>query len=124
MIRRPPASLIPRQFLNESLITFLVGMVVMVLSQFCTVTVCRAMSVTVPSAFWPGISIQSPTRTRPSLPICTLATKERMVSWKISMTTAVIAPSPVSTCRNFAPMSVAKIDSPASTNTASLTTCR
>src|SRR3546814_3697092 len=37
-------------------------MVVIVLSQFCTFTVCSAMSMTSPSAFRSGISIQSPTR--------------------------------------------------------------
>ena len=85
----------PRQFLNDSLISLRVGMVVTVLSQFCTVTVCRAMSTTSPSAFWLGISIQSPTRMRPSLLICTLATNDRIVSWNTSITMAVAAPRPV-----------------------------
>ena len=85
----------PRQFLNDSVTSFLVGMVVMVLSKFCTVMVCSAMSMTSPSAFWLGISIQSPMRTRPSPLICTLATSDRMVSWKISISTAVAAPRPV-----------------------------
>ena len=110
--------------MNESLISFLVGIVVIVLSQFCTVTVCRAMSVTSPSAFWLGIWIQSPSRTRPSLPICTLATNDRIVSWKISRVTAVIAPKPVRTWTNLAPIRVANTERAASTYTTILATCR
>ncbi|MNZ87642.1 hypothetical protein D3C78_1065060 [compost metagenome] len=96
MIRRPPDSCMPRQFLNESLMKRLVGMLVMVLSQFCTLTVCRAMSITSPSAFSAGISTQSPTRTMSLEVICTLATRESRVSWKISISTAAMAPRPES----------------------------
>ena len=39
LMRRPPAMDIPRQFLNESSINLWVGMVVIVLSQFWTLTV-------------------------------------------------------------------------------------
>ena len=74
----------------------LVGMVVMVLSKFCTLTVCRAMSMTSPSALSWGISIQSPTRMMSLLEICTLATRESRVSWKISSSTAAMAPRPES----------------------------
>ncbi len=50
LMRRPPELNMPRQFLKLSLISRQVGMVVMVLSQFCTFTVCSAMSTTKPSA--------------------------------------------------------------------------
>lgn len=93
-MRRPPDSLMPRQLRKESEIRRLVGMVVMVLSQFCTFTVCRAISITSPSALSWGISIQSPTRTMSLELSCTLATRESRVSWKISMSTAAMAPRP------------------------------
>jgi len=63
LIRRQPDSLIPRQFLKVSVTSLLVGIVVKVLSKFCTVTVCNDISMTSPSAFKDGISIQSPIRT-------------------------------------------------------------
>ncbi|MNV86342.1 hypothetical protein D3C71_1803690 [compost metagenome] len=87
-------------------------------------TVCKAMSITSPSAFWLGISIQSPMRTRPSPLICTLATSDRMVSWKINMNTAVAAPRPVIRCNSSTPTSTATMDRPATTNTTILATCR
>jgi len=71
-------------------------MVVMVLSQFCTLTVFKAMSMTKPSAPACGISIQSPTRSMSLSPSCTPATKERMVSLNTSISTAEAAPSPES----------------------------
>ena len=71
-------------------------MVVMVLSQFCTFTVCRAMSITSPSAPTCGISIQSPTRSRSLEASCTPATKDRMVSLNTSISTADMAPRPES----------------------------
>ena len=58
--------------------------------------VCRAMSITSPSADSCGISIQSPTRTMSLLAICTLATSDSSVSLKTSNSTAVIAPRPLS----------------------------
>ena len=67
-MRRPPESNMPRQFLKLSVISRQVGMVVMVLSQFCTLTVLSAISVTKPSAPTWGISIQSPTRSMSLLP--------------------------------------------------------
>ena len=96
----------------------------MVLSQFCTVTVCRAMSITSPSAFWLGISIQSPIRTRPSPLICRLAANERIVSWNTSISTALAAPRPVSTCSRFTPARIAIAISAASTYSTILATCR
>ena len=39
LTRRPPDSDMPRQFLKDSEISLCVGIVVMVLSQFCTFTV-------------------------------------------------------------------------------------
>ena len=77
LMRRPPESGMPRQFLKLSLISRQVGMVVMVLSQFCTFTVCRAMSITSPSALSCGISIQSPTRSMSLPDSCMLATSDR-----------------------------------------------
>ena len=53
----------PRQFLNDSLMSVYVGMVKMVLSKFCTLTVVSPTSITSPSAPCDGISIQSPRRT-------------------------------------------------------------
>ncbi|HEY4317243.1 MAG TPA: hypothetical protein VGN04_06560 [Herbaspirillum sp.] len=100
----------PRQFLKASLIMRLVGMVVMVRSQFCTLTVCRAMSITAPSAFNCGISIQSPTRTMPLELIWTLATIDSSVSWKISISTAAIAPIPDSRISGERSASVAIIN--------------
>jgi len=68
--------------------------VVIVLSQFCTFTVCSAMSITSPSAPNCGIEIQSPTRTMSLVAIWTLATSERMVVRNTSSSTAMRAPSP------------------------------
>ena len=103
----------PRQFLNESLMSFLVGMVVMVLSQFCTFTVCSAMSITSPSAFCCGISIQSPTRTMSFELICILATSDSSVSWNTSSSTAIIAPRPDSRISGERSISVARISTAA-----------
>lgn len=70
----------PRQFLKESVMSFRMGSVEMVLSQFWTLMVWSAISVTHPSAFWLGISIQSPIRTMSLEEICMAATTERIVS--------------------------------------------
>ena len=96
LIRRPPESCMPRQFLNDSLISLWVGMVVIVLSQFCTRMVCSAISTTSPSALYCGISIQSPTRTMSWVVSWMLATSDRIVSLKTSSRIAVMAPKPVS----------------------------
>ncbi|MNY33954.1 hypothetical protein D3C86_1682570 [compost metagenome] len=124
LIRRPPHSCMPRQFLNGSLIKRLVGMLVMVLSQFCTLTVCRAMSITSPSAFSCGISTQSPTRMMSLEVICTLATSDSRVSWKISISTAAMAPRPESRISGERSISVASIRMAASAYTAISSTCR
>ncbi len=114
----------PRQFLNESLISFLVGMVVMVLSQFCTFTVCSAMSMTSPSAFWLGISIQSPTRTMSLELSVTLATSDSSVSWNTRISTAIIAPRPDSRITGERSISAATISTAATTNTTIFSSCR
>ncbi|MNI59500.1 hypothetical protein D3C73_1146650 [compost metagenome] len=80
LMRRPPDCCMPRQLRNDSLIRRQVGMETMVLSKFCTLTVCRVMSTTSPSAPTCGISIQSPTRNMSLLVSCTLATKDSSVS--------------------------------------------
>ena len=85
----------PRQFLNESEISAWVGTVVIVLSQFWIWTVCRATSITSPSAPYCGISTQSPTRTMSLLLICRLATRDRIVSLKMRSSTADMAPIPL-----------------------------
>jgi len=88
-------------------------MVLIVLSQFCTFTVCRLMSITSPSAFWLGISIQSPTRSMSLLDSCMLATSDSRVSLKTSISTAVIAPRPVSSTSGDLPINEAMITTPA-----------
>ena len=92
LMRRPPDSCIARQFLKGSVTSLRMGMVVTVLSKFCTFTVCRAISITSPSASCPGTVIQSPTRTMSVDEIWMLATKDRSVSWKTRIRTAAIAP--------------------------------
>ncbi len=87
----------PRQFLKLSLVNFQVGMVTMVLSQFCTLTVFSAMSITAPSAPACGTSIQSPTRSMSLPSICSPAAKDLMMSWNTSISTADMAPKPDST---------------------------
>ena len=112
-MRRPPDSCIPRQLRKLSLISFQVGMVLMVLSQFCTLIVCRLMSMTSPSAFWLGISIQSPTRNMSLLDSCRLATSDSRVSLNTSISTAVIAPKPVSRTSGDLPINAAMMSTPA-----------
>ncbi|MNP37176.1 hypothetical protein D3C76_1306100 [compost metagenome] len=80
LIRRPPDCCIPRQFLNDSDIKRQVGIEIIVLSKFCTFTVCSVMSTTSPSAPTCGISIQSPTRSMSLLVSCTPATNDSSVS--------------------------------------------
>ena len=73
---------------------WLVGIVEIVLSQFCTLTVWSAMSITSPSQPAWGTLTQSPIRTMSLEAICTLATSDRIVSRKTSMSTAASAPIP------------------------------
>ncbi|MNM82300.1 hypothetical protein D3C81_943270 [compost metagenome] len=84
----------PRQFLNDSDINRQVGIETMVLSKFCTLTVCKVMSTTSPSAPTCGISIQSPTRSMSLLVSCTLATNDSKVSLYTNRITADMAPRP------------------------------
>ncbi|MND73553.1 hypothetical protein D3C80_651320 [compost metagenome] len=114
----------PRQFLNESVMKRLVGMVVMVLSQFCTFTVCRAMSITSPSALSCGISTQSPTRMMSLEVICTLATSDSRVSWKISISTAAMAPRPERRISGERSIRLAIMRMVAMAKTAIFNTCR
>ena len=65
----------------------------MVLSQFCTFTVVRLISCTVPSAL--PTAIQSPMRSMSLIDSCMLPTKPLMESWKISIRTAEIVPKPM-----------------------------
>jgi len=71
-----------------------VGTVVTVLSQFCTLTVCSAMSLTKPSALACGISIQSPMRSMSLDVSWVLATSDSSVSLNTSSSTADSAPRP------------------------------
>ncbi|MNC50845.1 hypothetical protein D3C75_1001110 [compost metagenome] len=81
-------------------------MVVMVLSQFCTFTVFREMSVTLPSAPYLGISIQSPTRTMSLEANCTPATSPSRESLKMMRSTADKAPIPLNRRRGLLPARV------------------
>ena len=100
-MRRAPDSDIPRQFLNDSSMNFDVGTVVIVLSKFLIFTVCNAMSITSPSALSFGISTQSPSRTMSLLAICTLATRDSIVSLNTNIRTAVMAPMPLTKIKGF-----------------------
>ena len=95
LILLPPYSDIPRQFFTDVVTIFDVGIVVIVLSQFCTLTVCKAISITSPSAPYSGTSIQSPLLIMLFWPICTDAIKDKIVSWKTNNRTAVRAPKPL-----------------------------
>ena len=94
LMRRPPDSDMPRQFLNDSVMNLWVGMVEMLLSQFWILTVWSAISMTSPLALAWGMSTQSPMRIMSLDMIWMLATSERMVSRKMRMRTAVSAPTP------------------------------
>ena len=83
------------QFLKESEISAWVGIVVIVLSKFWILIVCRATSITSPSAPYFGISTQSPIFTMSLLVICRLATTDRIVSRKMRSSTADMAPMPL-----------------------------
>ena len=84
-----------------------------VLSQFWTLTVWSATSITSPSAPYFGISIQSPTWIM-SLPVsCTEATSDRIVSRNTSSSTAVIAPMPDRKSSGERSIKVATTSSPA-----------
>ena len=123
LIRRPPDADMPRQFLNDSAISLWVGTVVMVLSQFWILTVCRATSITSPSAPYWGISIQSPTLTMSFAVSCTLATRPRMVSLNTSSRIAVIAPRPLSSSSGERSMTAATTITPPMTSTAICNSC-
>ena len=124
LILRPPDSDIPRQFLKDSLMNLCVGIVEMVLSQFWTLTVCRAMSITSPSALAWGIDTQSPIRIMSLDMICTLATNDRIVSLKTSISTAAKAPSPERKTRGERFRSTAAATIPAAMYASRLSTCR
>ena len=123
MMRRPPPANMLRQFLKLALISFQVGMLVTVLSQFCTLTVCRLISITAPSAFSLGISIQSSTRSMSLLANCTPATNDRIVSLNTSISTADMAPRPESSSKGERSSTVATISSRATMPTVSLPSC-
>ena len=69
-----------------------VGIVLSVLSQLRTVTVCSAISTTSPSTLCEGISTQSPIRTTSLTEIWMLASTDSRVSRNTSSNTAVSAP--------------------------------
>ena len=106
LIRRPPLSCMPRQFLNDVSTSLYV---VIVLSQFCTFTVCRAISITSPSAPKAGASIQSPNLTSRLEAMVKLATRDRMVSRKTRMITAISAPMPDNNTHGDLPVSTAMV---------------
>ena len=114
----------PRQLRNDSEMNLLVGIVEMVLSQFCTLTVCSATSITSPSQSAWGRLTQSPIRTMSLDAICTLATSDRMVSRKTSMSTAASAPSPERKTTGERPASTATIATSAASHASRLATCR
>ena len=122
-MRRPPDSLIPRQFLKDSEMSLWVGIVVIVLSQFCTFTVCSATSMTSPSALNWGISIQSPTRTMSFEASCSDATKDRIVSRKMSRITAISAPILLRKKKGDWSASLATTTTPPMTNSVILAIC-
>src|SRR5690606_15714822 len=69
-----------------------VGMVTIVLSQFCTRTIFKLISKTSPSTTYFGISIQSPTRTESYADTCILATNPKIMSLNTSIKIAEAAP--------------------------------
>ena len=84
----------PFQLIKLSLTNTEVGMVVMVKSQFCTLTVVRLISCTMPSALRAGIDIQSPGLSISLTDTWMEATSPKMVSWNTSISTAAMAPMP------------------------------
>ncbi|MOA13996.1 hypothetical protein D3C78_1340710 [compost metagenome] len=80
-------------------------MVVTVLSQLRTFTVVRPMSVTAPSAPYFGISSQSPMLSMSLAESWMPATRPRIGSLKTSISTAVIAPRPLSSSKGDFPIS-------------------
>ena len=87
--------------LNESEIKAAAGIMVMVLSQFCTLTVVKVISITSPSALYFGISIQSPTRTISLADNWIPATNPRIEFWNTSSRTADSAPKPPRSMNGF-----------------------
>ena len=94
LTRRPPLSRMPRQFWNESLTSRYGGIVVMVLSQLRTFTVFSVTSITVPSAPYLGIAIQSPTFSISLAESCTPETNPIIESLNTSIRIAAEAPNP------------------------------
>ena len=92
LMRRVPESCIPRQLRNEFVMRSYAGMTEIVLSQLRTFTEVSVMSMTVPSAWWRSISIQSPLRSKSEMFICTPETTPRIESLKMSMSTVAMAP--------------------------------
>ena len=82
-------------------------MVVMVLSKLRTFTVFSVTSMTVPSAPYLGIVIQSPTFSMSLAESCTPLTKPMMLSLNTSIRMAAEAPSPASSERGDLPSSSA-----------------
>ena len=113
LTRRPPDSDIARQFLKGSLMNFGVAIVETVLSQFCTRTWCRSMSITVPSASACGTSTQSPIRTMSFEVIWMLAASETRVLRKTSMSAAAAAPTPERKTTGERPRRMATMTTPA-----------
>ena len=101
LMRRPSLSDIPLQLVNWLVTIEDVGMVVMVLSKFRTLTVVRLISVTVPSAL--SMVIQSPMRSISLMVSWMLPTKPRMMFWKINRSTADMVPSPMMTVLRLLP---------------------
>ena len=85
-------SSIPLQLINESDTSLYVGIVVIVLSKFWTLTVERFTSITVPSASDPFIVIQSPILTVSLTVIWILETKPSIVSLNTRIIIADNAP--------------------------------
>ena len=82
------------QFWKESLTRAYGGIVVTVLSQLRTFTVLSVTSVTMPSASYLGILIQSPTFSISLADNCMPLTKPIILSLNTSINTAADAPSP------------------------------
>ena len=96
----------------------------MVLSQLRIFTVVSATSMTSPSAPNLGISIQSPRATMRLAESWIPATRPRMLSLKISIMIAVMAPSPEKIRTGDLPMSVEIISIVAASTRMILMTCK
>ena len=83
--------------------------------QFCTLTMCRSMSITVPLAFACGNSTQSPMRMMSLEVIWMLAANESSVFRNTSIRTAASAPTPERKTTGERPRRMATITTPAIT---------